>query len=99
MRTTLQKRVLQSALKLEDVTVSEVIKAIEERIGTETCVISWAIEEAPEDKINVSFYAGIPYMEVLHSISSICNYVLLHAEEKSETGKPHIYLSFLKRLQ
>lgn len=98
MKSYLQKRVLQMALRQEGATISELIEELESRIGDE-CLISWAIEEAPEDKLNVSFYGGIPYMEVLQSIASACNYVLLHAEEISKTGRPHIYLSFLKRVE
>ncbi len=93
----LAKRILRSSLKMEQVTIVQVIEEVEKRVGTDNCTISWAID-SKDEKLNVSFHAGISYMELLQFLSQSFGYVLLSAEEKSETGKPIIYLSLMKRL-
>jgi len=94
----LRRRVLQSGLKLEQVSITQVIEEIENRIGRDNCTISWAIENSDE-KVNVSFHAGLSYLEILQHLAQSFGYILLHADDKSSNGKQIVYLSFMKQIE
>lgn len=94
----LEQRVFMEDGYLGDVTAIEAIQHIEkilqERFG---CTVSWAIE-TDNVRFGVGWTAGISYRSVLESIASNCGYVLLYSEKEDYSGKPYLYLSFMKRL-